>query len=270
MVRRAIDESFYEHFQVVPAYTEALRDIAYRIRYHVYCEEFGFEDRNNFPDGREIDAFDRHAEHCLLLHRASNRYVGCVRLVSPDPQNRQPSLPFETTCVGLDAGVVRRVQKSRGGFGEISRLALLPIIRQPKCNGSANGVKWDFEVKNEPRLLSLRDVDFGPECTHIISSSRQYLRHISLGLYLAGSAMLLKSGLRGVFAIMEPRLARRLRQYGIFFRQVGNMINYRGLRAPFEITTKSLISQLHPEPRRLLDSLLDDLQRSNPLEIAVS
>lgn len=47
------------------------------------------------------------------------------------------------------------------------------------------------------------------------------------------TAMVLNQGLKGAFAMMEPRLARRLRRLDILFEQVGETVEHHGLRGPF-------------------------------------
>ena len=44
---------FDTYFEIVPAYTEVLRDEVYRIRYQVYAEELGWENTEQFPADRE-------------------------------------------------------------------------------------------------------------------------------------------------------------------------------------------------------------------------
>lgn len=277
MDRRAIDESFYQHFQIVPVYTEALRDIVYRIRYQVYCEELGFEDRKKFPDGREIDSFDRQSDHCLLLHRESNRYVGCVRLVLPDPDTLKRPLPFEIACgTGLDPNVVELTKNYRASYGEISRLALHPGFRRRRAEEPPDGISGASGrgAHHRPGSSIPSDACYRP---HQINLRRKHepadaraLSHMGLGLYIAGAALALNNGLRSVFAMMEPRLARRLRRYGIHFQQVGDVVDFHGLRGPFQITRDGLFSELCPSARYLLDHLLADFQASNPFELAAS
>lgn len=89
-------ESFLTYFDIsLASSTAELEDVG-RIRYRVYCEEFGYEPKANFPDGIETDAFDSHALHCLVRHRASNTPAGCVRVVKG---RQDTTLPFEDFCL---------------------------------------------------------------------------------------------------------------------------------------------------------------------------
>ena len=64
------------------------------------------------------------------------------------------------------------------------------------------------------------------------------------------------AGLDGVFAMMEPRLARHLRRFGIIFQQMGDVVDYHGPRAAFYISRKTLLTYLEPEVKKLLDTYI--------------
>jgi N-acyl amino acid synthase of PEP-CTERM/exosortase system len=88
---------------------------------------------------------------------------------------------------------------------------------------------------------------------------KRHSPHIALGLYLAAASIGLETGLDGVFAMMEPRLCRHLRRYGIRFQQAGGVMDYHGERAAYYITRKQLLEGLHPEIQMLLDMIHHDL-----------
>ena len=85
---------------------------------------------------------------------------------------------------------------------------------------------------------------------------------IALGLYLGAASIGLIKGLDGVFALMEPRLARRLGSYGIKFVQVGEPVEHRGERAPFFISRNALYAGLPPLIHGLLEVIEKDLRRT--------
>lgn len=84
-------KSYNRHFEVVPADTPERLDESYRLRYHVYCVENAFEDPSEHPDEREIDSYNSHSVHSLLIHRASRFVTGTVKLVCPPPTRRSRS-----------------------------------------------------------------------------------------------------------------------------------------------------------------------------------
>ena len=241
--RMAIGRVFHRYFRIVPADTRALREEVFRIRYDVYCEELKFEDSSAFPDRMERDAYDEQSLHLLLHHKPSGVYAGCVRLVRANPAAPDTLLPFERLCADrlfkevLDTSTLPRLR-----IAEISRLAVRARFRRrPGEQSVAEGVV--------------------PERGE--SSGKRKAPPIALGLYLAAAATGLMTKMDGVFALMEPRLARRLSTYGIAFLQVGEAVEHRGMRAPFYITGNALYAHISPMVRGLLDVILGDLETAH-------
>lgn len=238
----SLSQLFHKYFQVVLADSAALREEVYRIRYEVYCKEFKFERAADFSDELERDEFDaQRSHHCLLLHRESGLFAGCVRLVVNDPANLDDLLPFEEGCnTSLNNPDITPMLAHRSKIGEISRLAVPSTFRRRRGDpGSPIG--------------ELCIPDFS-------RNERRCFPHIPMGLYLAAAAIGLKKNLNGVFAVMEPRLARHLRRFGIVFQQAGDIIDYHGERAVFYIDRDGLFKHLQPEIRGLLDTILGDLE----------
>jgi N-acyl amino acid synthase of PEP-CTERM/exosortase system len=237
-----LSEQFRRYFQVVRADTEALRQAAFRIRYQVYCTEMGFEAPENFPDAMEQDEYDHRAMHVLLRHLPSGEYAGCVRLIQDLPGDPRELFPFERFCGhSLRRNLIDPARLPRNSFGEISRLAVRgQFRRRPGEQASPHGVSAEDSIGHTPE-------------------QRRIIPHIALGLYLAGATMGLMQGLSGVFVMMEPRLARHMRRYGIVFRQAGQIVDYHGLRGPFYISRRDLFKHLKPEVRDLLDAITADL-----------
>ena len=235
---------YHEFFQLIPANTDERREEVFRIRYEVYCEELGWEPASDHPDGLESDEYDQWSTHCLLLHKPSGGYAGCVRLVHAHSDRSRPGIPLEEHCrAALDESLLNIDSLPRERFGEISRLAIRPQFRRrPGEKESPAGV--------------------GKEAFQLTPSERRRFPHIALGLYLGAASIGLGEGLESVFAMMEPRLARHLRMTGIRFRQVGEVIEYHGPRAPFHIDRAGLLGRLRPELRELLEAIQSDLSLS--------
>src|SRR3954454_11173499 len=88
--------TFKRYFEVVPAYSDALKDEVYRIRHQVYCEDLNFEPSR--PDGRETDEHDSHSLHLLMRSVNTGEFIGCSRVVRPPGDNPRYQLPFEEKC----------------------------------------------------------------------------------------------------------------------------------------------------------------------------
>lgn len=241
---------YSRYFKVVPASTPELVREAQRIRFQVYCEELGFEDRRRFPRGFEHDDSDRHARHCLLRHRPSGRFAGCVRLVMADPANPAAPFPFEQVAgTSLRREILDPGRMDRLAFGEISRLAVKREFRRRRGEGrSADGVS------------GLPDPDRMP------AEERRHLPHIAVELYLAAASIGLQEGCTSVFAMMEPRLARHMRFYGLEFEQVSDTVIHRGARAVYHITRDRLFERLSPPLFALLQRIRDHVGKDWPAE----
>jgi N-acyl amino acid synthase of PEP-CTERM/exosortase system len=232
---------YRDFFKMVPADTAELKEEVYRIRYGVYCEELGWEEKSSFPDGLEIDDYDNSSKHCLLQYRKDHSFIGCVRLVLAHPDSASPPIPMVEHCSDiLDKNILNIDTLDRSAFGEISRLAVKKEFRRrPGESDSPSG----FSNLGEQE----------------VSGERRRFPHIALGLYLGAASIGIGEGLSGVFAMMEPRLARVLRIFGIHFQQVGKTLEHRGTRAPFYIDREALHKHLRPELRALLEAIEEDL-----------
>jgi N-acyl amino acid synthase of PEP-CTERM/exosortase system len=236
MYHSEMEQEFILNYRVVAATTPQLLNEVYRVRYEVYCQKLGYEDPAQFPDGREFDHHDPHAVHCLLQERRTERFVGCVRMILADNSYPQRKLPFETAYDEITDGesILDGVPwMDRDSLAEVSRLAVIYPDRAKKS------------------LLGRVDREIS-----------QRMAFIGFGLYLAAVGIVIDRGLDNVFAMMEPRLTRLLKRYGIMFQQVGDVIDYHGRRAPFHVTRGSLIENLSPEMCKLLGVIMQDMRRT--------
>ena len=242
-------EPYHEFFSITMADTDALRKEVFRLRYDVYCRELRWEDPANFPDALERDIYDDASRHCLLKHKRSGEYAGTVRMVMTHNSHLDPPIPLIGHCEGtLFDGPLRPDRVTPGSYGEISRLALSSEFRRRAS-----------EHKNP--------AGHGENLFEWTQTERRRFPHIALGLYLGASAVGLADGATGVYAMMEPRLARHLRFAGIRFEQVGEPIDFRGLRAPYYISRKALFRHLSRPLRKLLFAIADDMKleiKANP------
>jgi N-acyl amino acid synthase of PEP-CTERM/exosortase system len=248
MASRSIAETFARYFSVHPAEAGTHREEeVYRVRYQVYCQEFGYEASASFPDGKERDGFDRRSRHCLVVHKPSELSAGCVRLVQPDPIDPDSLLPFEQNCGdSLDRDMLARLNLPRSTVCEISRLAVARTFR-----GRAG--------EDASKYGAISGLEFS-------ESERRVFPYIAVSLYLAATVLTELTNRRNVFAMMEPFLPRLLNRVGIRFQQVGRVIDYHGQRAPYFITTDSALEGMKPDFRGLYEkvrrSLAPDLPRS--------
>ena len=224
----SLTESFLQYFAIDLAATPAQKENVFKIRYRVYCEEFGYEPADRFPDKTEYDAYDGHSLHCLITHISSGLPAGCVRLIPTTVNDNTDILPFEEACSeSLDTEFIRGMNLDRGTVCEISRLA----------------VDGTFRRRAGEARTRFGDVD-ALDCTH---QERRTFDLIAVAGFLAATALSDLACRTNVFAMMEPFLPRLLKRSGIIFQKVGEDIEYHGVRAPYFIRTQSALDNMRPD-----------------------
>lgn len=200
-----------------PAHAAALIDRSRHLRYEVYCREFGFEREEDCPGERESDDYDAHSLHCLLLHQQSRHDAGTVRLVLAGETAPAQLLPMVEHC----------------GQSLFADHPMHPARHPPElcCEVSRLAVNAAFRKRfgeNESPIGQIDGLDISaPEL-------RTYPL-ISLALFVAATRLVSVCGCQHAYAIMEPRLARRLGAAGLKFERIGSDIDYHGRRAAFHI-----------------------------------
>lgn len=243
MSEYSIADNFNQYFKIRFANNKRLRQEAFKIRYGVYCDELGWEPENKAK--METDECDDYSFHCVLEHRRTGAYAGCIRLVIPPSNNPQLKLPFEESC--LDSAIPDTVDTQalpRGGFGEISRLAVLSDFRRRE------------KEKNTPFVLNTINPD-----KVFTEVERRNFPNIAMGLYLAGVALAELCNHVGIMVMMEPRLNRSLQRFGLPFEQVGEETDYHGRRAMFYLSRENFHQELSDPINALYQLIISDLKK---------
>jgi N-acyl amino acid synthase of PEP-CTERM/exosortase system len=196
------------YFTVVPADTPELLDEAYALRYQVYCVEHAFEDPARQIGEREIDRYDKHSVHSVLIAKATGRVVGCVRLILPW-RGAGASLPIRKLLSDSDRARLDAFGTDR--TAEISRYAISKMYRRRPGEGLYPDVGDDEPPPNELRRLA---------------------PHMSLGLLRGVARVAASHGIETVCAAMAPPLLRLLERFGLSFERLGPSIEYHGPRQP--------------------------------------
>ena len=244
MEQETLTEHFKQYFTLQRAHTSELKNAVYKIRYDVYCEELKYE--KNCPQDCEKDKYDTYSHHILIQHRASGRFAGCVRLVTPPEDNPDALFPFEECCLqSVDSAKFQEIAKDgRQYIGEISRLAVHQDFRRRRGEkNNAYGVNMHEDKDN-------RD---------IIINEQRVFPFIAVSLYLASAAIALEYQMKYVIVMMEPRLARLLARFGIRFARIGQEMEYHGTRAMFYIDRAMLFDNLKPELLELFNFVSEQI-----------
>jgi len=237
----SIAKHFDQYFQIQFANTKELRQEAFKIRYGVYSHELGWEPENALE--METDKYDDYSYHCLLKHRRTGVFAGCVRLVIPPVNEPNLQLPFEQNCLSsARKEIIDSTQLTRGSFGEISRLAVLSSFRRRE------------REKDKPFTIN----DMNPKTVFTEDEQRNF-PNIAIGLYLAAVALADICNHQRMFVMMEPRLNRYLSRIGLQFQQVGDPMEYHGKRAMFHLARGGYSSNLTPELKELYDIISKEL-----------
>jgi len=212
----SLDSCFQNYFDVLFANTPELLEQAHRIRYDVYCQEFHYEREEDCPGGMERDEYDDHALQILVTHKASCIGAGCVRMVRPPTDDPDFVLPMELHCGHtLNHSERHPQQLPRNRLAEISRLAVHTSFR---------------------RRLGESESPFGALTPAPDRQERRTFPMVSLALFAGATALLALTQRPHMFVMMEPRLARRLQGLGFPFVQVGEPMDYHGVRAAYHVT----------------------------------
>lgn len=226
---------FCNRFKLVVANTTKLQEEVYRIRYEVYCQELGYENEEQYPEGKEQDVYDIRSIHCLLHHRASGLYAGCVRLVFPAMRSHEAKLPFERVLGDSWRSGSRELRNlSLHSIGEVSRLTVLSKFRKRQVEAASN----------------------------FSDDESCYFPLIPLGLYLAATSIAFEMKLDSVFALMEPQLSRHFARFGIHFHQVGELVEFYGQRGLYQIDKEAILSAMEPSTENLFQWCRTEVKKS--------
>lgn len=233
-------EAFNHTFEIITANTPKLIDIAYHLRYQVYCLENPYEDAYGYADGRENDEYDHRSVHALVKHRPSGQYVGVVRLILPDIED--PSKPFP-----LEVHSDRLIEKARRDGKYLKRQSLAEISRF--C------VSKEFRqrIAQAPDNYGVNGGKAGGHGYH-----RNMLSHVIIGLFAGVLRMSVEHRISHCLAVMEPSLLRLLGRCGVFFDPIGSLVDHRGLRQPAMASAKKIVEGIYAHRPEIWEIITDN------------
>ncbi len=230
--------AFRQYFEIVPAFTEALQQEAYRIRHAVYCEDLQFEATRS--DGFETDEYDAHSLHLLIRNTQLDRLIGCVRVIIPPTDGSDWLLPFEKTCANtLNRSIIDPAKLPRKQIAEVSRLAVISSFRRRK--GEANS----------PVSLTEDDFDHSPA---------PRFPYIPLGLYYGAVELARLHGVKLLFILTEERLANHFNKLGFEIQFIGAPTEHHGQRFPSMFSIDKTIQNIRPAIYPLYQTIAEDIK----------
>lgn len=206
--------SFDSNFEVLLADTPESKALHYNVRYQVYCEEMGFEDKERFPDQLELDQWDSHSVHFLVRDKRSGYWVGALRLVLPD----RLSFPLEHHCV-----LEKKISPSEYRQSvELSRLCVLKEVRRFSARRFA-----------PYGLLEQENPIFDSSKVTALHNNKNLGLTVMWGLLRAALTYCIHSHISDLYLLVAPALACAIRKEGFSPIQVGDPCLHRGKRLPF-------------------------------------
>lgn len=223
--------AFESEYQVIFADNPELLEQVHRIRYQVYCEEFGFEKAAEHSPGQEIDEFDAFSHHYLIKHKASDSCVGTIRMVRPR-KGYPESLPIAKHFLhAITSEGCHPVLGCNSEKAEIGRLAVLKEFR----NQTLQNNDLPARLKTIPIVVTALYLAVAAECR--LNPQLQY-----------------------AYLVVEPRLARHLKTLGICFEQIGPVMDFRGNRAPFVMQRENWKETFRGQIDELFQKVVAELQ----------
>ena len=232
-----------ENFKFIQADSEDLINAIYKLRYKVYVEEFGFEKKEDHPDGYEKDEYDENSIYFAALD-GNDEVIGAVRLVL----NSEKGFPIEQAVNTKFIGD----KPSPDKIAEISRLAVSRNFRRRK-EDSQFGVE-SYIKKSEEGILP----DKGPAPDQ---QEKRKMPEIVLGLYRILYHASKRMGITHWYMITEEKLFHALKKYGFIFYQISEPIQYHGTRVPYLGIILDIEQRLIKEKPEFLNMLLMGLER---------
>lgn len=209
------DHSFDGNFEVFLADTPESKALHYNVRYQVYCDEMGFEDKEKFPDQLEFDQWDNHSVHFLVRDKRLGHWVGALRLVLPD----RYSFPLEHHCT-----LEKKISHSQYLQSvEMSRLCVLKEVRRFSARRYAPyGV-----VEQESSVIESSKV-------RALHNYKNLGLTVMWGLLRAAASYCTRSNFHDLYLLVAPALVYAIQKEGFSVKQVGNPCEHRGQRVPLQ------------------------------------
>ena len=209
---------------------DPLMEEIYRLRYKVYCDEWGFEKPEDHPTGLERDKFDGNSVHFAAIDRKDGNVIGTVRIILESSLG----FPIQHHCI-IDQELQKRVvaklpDTERVRFGEISRLAVSKDYRRRSLdNLILDGHGYD----NLEEILDKKEAHDAESRQVSIERRRQQDNAIVMGLYKCLSSESRELKLTHWYVVTARGLYLLLKRLGFYFDAIGPELEYHGIRRPY-------------------------------------
>lgn len=206
----------------------------YKLRYKVYCEEWGFEQPEDHPGEIEKDVFDAHSVHFVAIRKDTQKVIGTTRIIL----HSKSGFPIEEHCCINDD----ILKSNKAHWGEISRLAVSKEFRKRAAD--------DCIHKNEDPLIH--------DVKSPFKEKRKNENQIVINLYRCIYRESMERGLTHLYAVMAKGLFLLLNRIGICFTQVGPGIEYHGMRTPYICSVQDIMEEFSRKNKDLHQCFIEN------------
>jgi len=199
--------------------SEFLKREIFKLRYDVYVSEFGFEKKEDHPYGLEKDIYDSHSVELAAIEQidaATEKVIGTMRLIL----HSEHGFPIENVAPIEFTEEKPPIDK----IAEISRLTINKEYRRRQedglygvesylkhSEGGINPESWEREKKEKTRIQPFLIIGLFKEMYHVSK----------------------KLGITHWYMITEKKLWYALKRFDLIFRQIGEPVQYHGIRIPY-------------------------------------
>ena len=198
------------YFQRLEKGDSRLNEI-YKLRYQVYCTEWGFENPEDYPAEEESDIYDEHSVHFCACVRQTGEIIGTARIILPCEGRK---FPIEEHC----SIYADKMSPDPSTVGEISRFAISKEFRRRAID---QAIYADREIPIEEPEVWQKE------------RRRHFEMEIVAGLYQCIYTETTRRGLTHWYAVMAKGLSFLMRRWGILWTEAGPAVEYHGLRSPY-------------------------------------
>lgn len=238
--RRSFTSAYNRTFQLVKADTPELKGKAFRLRYQVYCEEYGYLEPAEFGAYVETDAFDDRAVHYLLIHKQSNETVGTVRVVMPNDERPGESFPMQSLC---DHPLLKFDSRALQ-LCEISQFCMAPRFRRRPLDGKL--------------LASYHDQDTMEGYTEgNVTVVRRRIAYPQAALMRGAFEAALEARIMDCVWMVEPKHLWSLNKIGFSYRVLGPHSDYCGGLQPVIFNIKTVLDTMQRKAPHCWDIVSD-------------
>lgn len=241
---------------------EELRKI-YRLRYKVFCLEWGFEKFENYPDEMVTDIYDTNSVHFAVKDSERQKIIGAIMLIL----NSNEGFPTEKYCE-LD---IDNKDIPRDGLAEISRLVIHRDFRRRAEDKYIYGPDEDRRIigsfsdtlnnrAQKPYFRRAEDRGRSPNRRAPEFPTDQRRRHeVLVSLY---KELYRESKLRNIthwYAVMTKGVVNLLDRLGLKFIEIGDPVDFNGIRTPYLGVIEKIEQELESSNPALFQEFTKDL-----------